>query len=190
MDLAIQVNDDVVFCNCKWSEANGLASDAWGCYMELGKHLRELKEGKHKGKFKQWCAQELDFTYEWANKLIKAYQRYELSGFTDAPPASIEVYAEVKSTSLSNGKGKSEFEKRMDNGGMSLADLLTFEEPLSKREQMIEDWIKKNPGQYDDIDRFVLSRAIPMLRAVAKRYGSQGILQAREVFPQIKSADL
>lgn len=93
----ITEQDDILFCNAKWEEANGLLSDSWAAYMELGKELRELKEGKYKGRFKQWVNDNLKFTYEWARILMNGYTRYELSGFNDKPAASIKEYAKDNS---------------------------------------------------------------------------------------------
>jgi len=170
--------DHAAVCNAKWAEANALYGNAWECYMDLGKELRELKEGELKGRFKQWCNSELEFSYTWAKQLMSAYNKYELSGFTDEPQKSIKAYA--------NSKGGNP--SCPDEIG-TLADLLK-PEPMTKREQTVHDWITKNPGQYDEMDKEFLSKILPVLKGLVKKYGNQVIFQAREILPMINPKDL
>jgi len=167
MDLEIKVNDDVVFCNCKWEEANGLYSDAWGCYMELGKHLRELKEGKLKGQFTEWCAQELEFSYDWANILIKAYKRYELSEFTDPPQINIQLYAEPQKLLESTPNDSPQTEEN------------TVKEKKTKEPTKIEIWCEEQG--LDDLQTDVVKAWYNLSKRVVKKYGVQAIGEAIEL---------
>jgi hypothetical protein len=193
MTDALQLRDKAAeFCNTKWAEANSLYGDAWRCYMELGKHLQELKVGELKGRFKEWCETELEFSPQWVRILIRAYNRYELSGFDDEPQGSIETYAKGKSTFPSNSKTKEnlEIDNLAESGDLTLAGILTLEKPMTKKEQVIQAWIDKNPGKYDEIDKEILSKVLPMLKAMVKKHGPIVVLHAQEIVSMIKSKDL
>ena len=177
----ITIEDDILFCNCKWEEANGLLAESWTAYMELGKVLRTLKEGKYKGQFKAWVNDNLKFSYEWARILMNAYTRYELSGFNDKPAASIKEYAKDNPSCP-----KSDIDKLAEAGELTLADLLK-PAPLPKREQMAQDWMVNNPGPYDECDKFLLMRTLPMLKAAVKKFGPIAISQLEVLASMIKS---
>jgi hypothetical protein len=61
---------------------------------------------------------------------------------------------------------------------------------MSKVEQMVEKWIDKNPGKYDEIDREILSKVLPMLKAMVKKHGHIVVLHAQEIVSMIRSKDL
>lgn len=170
MNILIKNDNRAVFCNSKWAEANGLASDAWGCYMELGKELRMLKDGELKGQFKEWCGQELEFSYDWARILMNAYSRYELSEFKDAPQSNIRLYAsEDDSSRLLN-------EPTQQNDETMTKPRKETKQDTPQVMSKIDVWCEEQG--LDDLQTEVAKAWYTLSKKLVKKYGVQGVEEA------------
>ena len=158
------------FCNAKWDEANGLASDAWECYMELGRELRVWRDGKMKGRFTEWCNENLQFSYDWANILIKAYNRYELSEFTDPPQINIQSYAEPLKLLESTPNDPPQTEQNSMKSKKTKTNLaLTPIESFCKEEN------------FDDLQTEIVKVWYTLTKKLVKKYGIQAVGEAQEI---------
>lgn len=167
----IQVKEDkqALWCNCKWEEAKDLLKGGWECYMELGKELRELKEGTYKGQFTAWCNRELEFSYDWANILIKAYSRYELSEFKDQPETNIQYYAEPQLLESTPHQTESETEDNMPKEKQTKQNSAKVMTP-------IDVWCE---GQgLDDLQTEIAKTWYKLSKRIVKKYGVQAIDEA------------
>jgi hypothetical protein len=91
-------------------------------------------------------------------------------------------------------KRKSEKPDELDalsaDGNLTLASILTIKPKLSKKEMMVQDWIDKVPGNYDEIDMDILNVLIPLMKSLKDKYGIQAIVQLKELSSIIKLRDL
>jgi len=83
-----------------------------------------------------------------------------------------------------------ELDKMSDDGNLTLASLLTIKPKLSKKEQLVQDWVDKVPGNYDEIDMDILMVIIPLVKSLKDKYGIQGLVQLQELISLVKFKDL
>jgi hypothetical protein len=88
-------------------------------------------------------------------------------------------------------KTKSDLDKLAESGKLTMADLLTTNtQVMTKKEQVIQDWVDKNYRNADEIDLELIGKIIPILKAMKKKYGPVVVEHFRELSVLISPTDL
>jgi hypothetical protein len=178
--MNITKDKDAEYCNLQFYEATGSYEGAFEAFIRVGKRLTEVKARLPHGQFMKWCEENLEFKHKWVTILMRANERYELSGYKDEPALSIQAYAE-------NGSSTTNLEPTSEDNLVLPKEKVEKENKvkvLTKLDIFIQEYAK------DDLEEIVLRKWMPLKKTIEKDFGLHGVNEAIAIMEQFKTFNL